>query len=262
LRAITRKVDSPAAQKLKAQGVEVVQADYYDVESTKKAFEGAYGVFAVTQFWERFNPEEEVKQGKNMADAAKAGGVKHFVYSTLEHSYVTHFDSKAQVTDYIKSINLPATNVYSAFYFENLQSLFPPQKDADGTIVVDIPIISDAKIFAFAVEDIGGFVAEAFRNPGKWIGKDMQATAEFISVKEMVDRINEVSTTKARYVEYTTVEEMRTTKSNGQPVYEDLFLNMKYFYENQSGVRDPEFSRSIYPELQDFVTYIKRHPFA
>ena len=48
VRALTRKVDGEAAQKLKAAGVEVVAADLEDVESLKKAFKGAYGVFGVT----------------------------------------------------------------------------------------------------------------------------------------------------------------------------------------------------------------------
>ena len=54
VRALTRKVDGEVAQKLKAAGVEVVAADLEDVESLKKAFKGAYGVFGVTG--EGFSP--------------------------------------------------------------------------------------------------------------------------------------------------------------------------------------------------------------
>lgn len=32
---------------------------------------GAYGAFAVTNFWETGDPDVELKQGKNVADAAK-----------------------------------------------------------------------------------------------------------------------------------------------------------------------------------------------
>lgn len=32
---------------------------------------GAYGAFAVTNFWETTDPDVEIKQGKNVADAAK-----------------------------------------------------------------------------------------------------------------------------------------------------------------------------------------------
>lgn len=54
-----------------AQGVEMVAADLDDKASLVKAFEGAYGVYAVTDFWATMDKDIEVKQGKNMADAAK-----------------------------------------------------------------------------------------------------------------------------------------------------------------------------------------------
>jgi uncharacterized protein YbjT (DUF2867 family) len=37
---------------LKKLGVEVVEANLDDVKSLEKAFNGAYGVFGVTNFWE------------------------------------------------------------------------------------------------------------------------------------------------------------------------------------------------------------------
>src|SRR6058998_3580329 len=49
-----------------------------------KALAGAYGVYGVTNFWEHFSGEKETAQAKNIADAAKAAGVKHVIWSTLE----------------------------------------------------------------------------------------------------------------------------------------------------------------------------------
>jgi len=59
VRAITRKTDGDKAKALAAKGAEVVKADIDDVESLKKAFAGAYGVYAVTNFWEHFSAEKE-----------------------------------------------------------------------------------------------------------------------------------------------------------------------------------------------------------
>jgi hypothetical protein len=47
-RAVTRDVSSESALKLTAQGAEVVQADFSDVESLKKAIAGSEGVFGVS----------------------------------------------------------------------------------------------------------------------------------------------------------------------------------------------------------------------
>lgn len=74
VRALTRNANSEKAQALAALGAEVVQADIDDVESLKAAFEGAYGAYCVTAFWEHFSPEKELQQAKNMADAAEAAG--------------------------------------------------------------------------------------------------------------------------------------------------------------------------------------------
>jgi len=74
LRGVTRDISKPAAKALVDQGVEMVAADLDDKASLVKAFEGAYGVFAVTDFWATMDKDTEVKQGKNMADAAKVCG--------------------------------------------------------------------------------------------------------------------------------------------------------------------------------------------
>jgi uncharacterized protein YbjT (DUF2867 family) len=71
IRGVTRDVSKPAAQALTKQGVEMVSADLDDKASLVKAFEGAYGVFAVTDYWAKMDKEVEIQQGKNLADAAK-----------------------------------------------------------------------------------------------------------------------------------------------------------------------------------------------
>ena len=98
------------------------QADLDDVESLKKAFAGAHGVFGVTNFWEHFSAEKEKQQAKNIAEAAKAAGVKHVIWSTLEDTRqlmpaddkrmpmlqekyrVPHFDAKAEANAYFAGV--------------------------------------------------------------------------------------------------------------------------------------------------------------
>ena len=84
VRAMTRNADSDKGKALAAAGAEVVAADVDDDESLERAFAGAYGAFCVTNFWEHFSPEKELAQASNMAQAAKAAGVQHVIWSTLE----------------------------------------------------------------------------------------------------------------------------------------------------------------------------------
>ena len=96
VRAITRNVDGDAARELAAAGAEVVRADLDDVESLRQAFDGAYGAFCVTNFWEHFSGAKEVEQAQNLAEAARAAGVQHVVWSTLDdtHDYLPAGDTR------------------------------------------------------------------------------------------------------------------------------------------------------------------------
>lgn len=61
----------------------MLQADINEKSSIESALQGAHAVFAVTNFWEKLSYDVEVQQGKNIADAAKAAGVQHLVWSSL-----------------------------------------------------------------------------------------------------------------------------------------------------------------------------------
>ena len=59
---------------------EVVEADLDRPETLKAAFEGAHGVFLVTNNWEEGT--DELKQATAAVRAAKDSGVKHSIWST------------------------------------------------------------------------------------------------------------------------------------------------------------------------------------
>jgi uncharacterized protein YbjT (DUF2867 family) len=88
------------AQSLKREvpNVELVPINLDDPSSVAKAMDSAYGVYGVTDFWEH-GYDTEVRHGKTLVDAAKAAGVKHFIWSTFDHSdlKVPHFESKWEV---------------------------------------------------------------------------------------------------------------------------------------------------------------------
>ena len=86
VRALTRHVGSDKARALAAAGAEVVSADLDDEASLRAAFEGAHGAYLVTNFWEHFSPDREKAQAAAMARAAKAAGMQHAIWSTLEDS--------------------------------------------------------------------------------------------------------------------------------------------------------------------------------
>src|SRR5262245_28394201 len=171
VRAITRDVNKDKAKALAAAGAEVVSADLDNVESLTKAFAGAYGVYGVTNFWEHFSAEKEKVQAKNIAEAAKAAGVKHVIWSTLEDTRkfmapadtrmpmlqekyrVPHFDAKAEANAYFTG--LPATCLVTSFYWDNLFMFgLAPKKGDDGQYSWTFPM-GTSKLAGIAGEDIG-----------------------------------------------------------------------------------------------------------
>src|SRR5207237_6216192 len=77
VRALTRNPD-----KHRELAEEVVEADLDQPETLKAAFEGAHGVFLVTNFWAH-GGADELKQATAAIRAARDAGVKHFIWSTL-----------------------------------------------------------------------------------------------------------------------------------------------------------------------------------
>jgi uncharacterized protein YbjT (DUF2867 family) len=169
VRAITRN-----PEKYTGKANEAVYADLKDLQSLKDAFKNAYGVFVVTNFWEG---ADEIAQGKNAIEAAKATRVQHFIWSTLPNVEiiskaafeVPHFTGKAKVDDLVKSAGFKySTFVQPPFYYQNLVAMLGPQPKQDGTTGWTLPIDPTKKAIHMSdINDLGKVVAGAFLQPEK-----------------------------------------------------------------------------------------------
>jgi len=83
IRVITRDTTSVHAKALEAANCELHQVNLNQPEGLKAAFHDAYGIFAVTNFWDRETRLNEYEQGKAMVRAAREAGIQHFIWSTL-----------------------------------------------------------------------------------------------------------------------------------------------------------------------------------
>jgi uncharacterized protein YbjT (DUF2867 family) len=175
LRALTRNQSSSAAQELARNGVEVVQGDLEDAASLERVARGVYGIYSVQDFWS-VGAKREIRQGKNLADAAKKVGVEHFVYSSVggaeRNSGIDHWESKWEIEKHIRGLGLPATILRPAafmedYYIEQVEIGILKGKLMD-------PIRADKPYQTIATDDIGAFAALAFERPKQFIGLELE----------------------------------------------------------------------------------------
>jgi uncharacterized protein YbjT (DUF2867 family) len=175
LRALTRNPSSSAARDLTSQGVEVVQGDLEDPASLERAAAGADGIYSVQDFW-AVGAKREVQQGKNLADAAKKARVEHFVYSSVggaeRNSGIDHWQSKWEIEQHIRSLDLPATTLRPVAFMENYYIDQVEIGILKGKLVD--PIRADKPYQTIATDDIGAFVALALERPKEFIGLNLE----------------------------------------------------------------------------------------
>jgi uncharacterized protein YbjT (DUF2867 family) len=178
---------------------EVVEADLDRPETLKAAFEGAHGVFLVTNFWEEGT--DELKQATAAVRAARDAGVKHFIWSTLPDVEaisggkfnVPHFTGKARIDRIVKDAGFEHhTFVIAPMYYQGLVGVLAPQKQADGSVGWALPI--DPTVLCIHMGDIselGNIVAGAFAHPDETgNGEYLPLVGDFMSFSEVVDTLN------------------------------------------------------------------------
>jgi uncharacterized protein YbjT (DUF2867 family) len=276
VRALTRDPNSAKAQELAQLGAEVVAASVDDVESLKRAFEGAYGAFCVTFFWDHFSPERETMQAANLAKAAAAAGVQHVIWSTLEDTRkwyplsdtrmptlmgkykVPHLDSKAEGDHVFSDLGVPTTFLLTSFYWDNFITFgMGPKRGADGKLTLSLPI-ANAPLAGIVAEDIGRCGFGILRHGTEYVGKYVGIAAEYLRGDEIAARFTEALGEPVAYqaVPYDVYRGL------GFPGAEDLGNMFQFFSECERDFRNArplELARSLDPKLQDLRGWLKEN---
>jgi uncharacterized protein YbjT (DUF2867 family) len=194
VRALTRDVNKPAAQELKTIGAEIVTGDMDDRAQLDAAFQNVYGVFSVQNFWlPSVGFEGEVRQGKNVAEAAKAAGVKHLVYSSVGAAHrgmgQKHFESKWMIEQHIQSLGIPYTILRPAFFMENYN--WSRAQILNGTFT-SIGLRPEKELQSVAVEDSGAFTVLSFANPEQFIGKTIELSGDELTEAQIAETFTHV----------------------------------------------------------------------
>ncbi len=275
-RAVTRDVNSDKAKELAALGAEVVAGDVDDVESLKRAFQGAHGAYCVTFFWAHLSPEKEMAEAKNMAEAAKAAGVAHVIWSTLEDTRkwvplddnrmptlrgkykVPHFDGKGEADKYFTDAGLPVTFTRAAFYWENFVFFgLGPKKGPDGVLALTLPL-GDSKLPGIGSEDIGKCVYGVFKKGPEYIGQMVGITSDKLTGTGMAAAMSKALGQEVRY-NAITPEVFRGFGFPGADDLGNMFQFHADFQKEFLPLRDQALSKALNPELQSFDEWLAQN---
>ncbi|KAL8705610.1 MAG: hypothetical protein Q9201_001297 [Fulgogasparrea decipioides] len=243
VRGITRDPSKPAGQKLADKGVDLVRADLSDKESVKKAIEGSEVVFGVTNFWEYLSKDIEVTQGQNIANACKEVGVPLLIWSCSPSAtkmsggkltHLPHFDSKAEVMDYIRAQKIPATFFHAGCFMNNI--LGAVQKGSEqNTLVWNLHPDTNMPLFD-ASADTGKFVAGIMLNRDKTMGKDVYGATGWYTPTEIANTIQEVSGKKTVFQEVPDeIFKRFLPEAVGQELMETFMLIKDFGYYGEGG---------------------------
>lgn len=266
VRCITRKEDSQNAKNLKSMGMEVCHCDAMNKDELRKCLEGAYGIYAMTNFYDKEcgGEDGEYKMGCLIADIAKEKGIKHFVWSSLDNCHklsngkyrVPMFTGKNRVEEYVCKKGFPiCTLVYPGFYMQNFHmDAFKPTKVQDK-VVFKCHIPDTTKFCLVNIEDLGPVVAEVFKGKDKYNNMRIPVVGSVLTMRQIVDHYERATGTKA--------ELQKTSKDDcAKKLGKDLTEMLDYFAEfgHFREFKDMDMAKRLYPNMTTWDQWVKQNP--
>ncbi|QQS30153.1 MAG: NmrA/HSCARG family protein [Sphingobacteriales bacterium] len=256
VRALTRKPDSPRAEALRKQGVEVIKGNLNDMNSLEQAVKGVYGIFAVTNFWEFGTGKKEILQNKNLTDLAKKHGVQHYVFASIarcdDNPNLAHFMTKYECEKYIASSGLPYTFLRAVYFMDNLNP--SDQGAAFHWEILPSTLGDKTTLQMISTEDIGWFAANAFLYPEQYLNKTIDIAGDEVTYSQLYAAYKKVFNAEPKRSAF-----WKFIMMIMMPEVKKMFI----WYRNPVFKADIKQLRTMYPGLktiEDYFRQIKNEP--
>ncbi|WP_375476028.1 NmrA/HSCARG family protein [uncultured Nostoc sp.] len=252
IRAFVRDPNKPAAQALKQAGAELVAGNLNERASLDHALQAAWGVFSVQTFQDGL--DAEIREGKAIADAAKAAGIQHFVYSSVgsaeRNTGIPHFDSKFQIEEYIRASGLPYTILRPVFFFYNYNAMRAMVEK--GTL--SQPLSSNTKLQQLSEDDYGQMVAEVFQRPAEFLHRAIEVASVDMTMTEIAAAFSRVLGKNVAYQQI-------PFEAFEQQAGEEMTIMYRWF-ENVGYAADLAQLKHEFRAPTDFESYLRDHNWA
>lgn len=265
IRCLTRNKSSEKAKKLasNSKNIEVVECDISQPNEVRHAFQNAWAIFAVTNYWDPTTGPKEYDYAISMANIAKECQVKYYIWSSLDNSEritsgkykVPHFTGKAKVDEHLHNIGLPFIIVKAGFYFTNILYFFPPKKDAKNPnrVIFQLPLKPSTKIPFFDPTDTGHVVASILQDPNTYLRQVIPMYGEMATFPQVASKVAEASGKEGAY-EQISYEEAAKTMDKDLLEMLHYFDDFGYFQEGASN----NLAKKLNPDLKDAKAWIEK----
>src|SRR5215212_11354572 len=223
VKAFVRRPDSPEAGELERLGAELAEGDFEDPSTIERAARGVDSVFVVATPFEA-GTEAEVRHGISAADAAKAAGVGHLVYSSVSDADrdtgIPHFDSKREVERHIEGLGVPYTIVAPVYFMDNLLAPWTLPQLKEGRFPMALP--ASRPLQQIALSDIVAFTALVLENREEFVGRRVDIASDELSGEEVAEGLTRVTGHEINYVELPLEQVRQAMGEDGARVREVL----------------------------------------
>ncbi|MFP2911287.1 NmrA/HSCARG family protein [Pyxidicoccus sp. 3LFB2] len=198
--AFVRDVGSPAAVELRTLGAELAVGHFDDVDSIVRAAQGMDAMYAMATPFEA-GVDSEVRQGMNLADAARLAGVRHYVYSSVagadRMTGIPHFDSKHRVELHVRRSGLPYTILGPTFFMENFTSPMFEEGLKAGVLATGLPPSRGLQMVA--LDDLAAFTVRVLEEPDRFLEQRIDVASDEVTGQQAAGLLSMVSGHRIHY---------------------------------------------------------------
>jgi uncharacterized protein YbjT (DUF2867 family) len=202
VRAFVRDPKSEKSKALANEGITLAVGDLLDRASIDRAMTGIHGVFSVQTSSPSglVTDDQEVAQGKAIADSAVAAGVAHLVYSSggaagKGHTGMGHFDSKSRIEKHIRSLPIAATITRPASFMEMM--MLPGMGLNTGVFTFFMK--RDQSMQMIALDDLGRINAQILCQPERYAGQALELSGQDVTGESLEEAFSRAAGRPIRY---------------------------------------------------------------
>ncbi|KAG4431552.1 hypothetical protein IFR05_012965 [Cadophora sp. M221] len=272
VRAVTRSASNPKAQALKSKGGEIIEADLDNASSLSVAVTGAHTVFAMTTTSLTGSTRAiETAQAKALCKEIIAAGAQYLIWSTLPHMAaisnsklnVNHFDTKAEIEQYIRSLPIKSAFYAPGSFMQNFTTrLMPPMPSPakDGTYVFATLCNPDTQVPLIDASNVGSWIAAILEEPERFEGKTLAVAQGIYTWTEIAEIVSKAT---GKTITYQQVPDDVFRSWMPEGVKDDLTAMYQayrdYGYYGESTKEDVEFGlRQAKGQLTTLEAFSKR----